>query len=580
MANKKATKSELRSKAEAKVKKIPENLKDLSILEVGALLHELEVHQIELEMQNQELREIQHRLEEVKDRYTDLFDFAPVGYLLLDEKGIIKNINLTGCGLFGKDRLQLKGKPLSAFMSRADANKLYLQLKEAFKTGILPSFELIIKNQNGSTFMAMLQGLVSKEDDHKASLCRISLQDVTELHKATELKRKHEDLLREKENIQQYLELAPVIFVLIDTEHRVQMINQKGCDALGCNRLDILGKNWFENFLQDAEENGQTLGFKNFNQHKLLMAPYFESYLKNKNGGVSLIAWRNTSLLDKSGNILGTLSAGEDITERKKRETSNKLYTKSLEDMVTERTKELSDALENEKQINELKTAFVSIASHELRTPITIVMSSIILIEKYLELGQYEKQKRHIDRIKSSVDHFTSILDDFLSLDKLERGIVRVIKEKVDIQWVMRAVIEEMGGMLKPGQQINYSHAGNGEAILDKKIVRNILVNLLSNAIKYSDSVIDLSTEVGAGQVTIQVKDQGIGIPEQEQQHLFKRFYRAKNVEHIQGTGLGLSIVERYLQFMGGTIEFTSQLNRGSVFTIRLPQEVPTINFQ
>jgi PAS domain S-box-containing protein len=579
MANKKTTKSELRSKAEAQVKKLPENLKDLTVQEVGALLHELEVHQIELEMQNQELREMQHHLEDVKDQYTNLFDFAPVGYLLLDEKGIIKNINLTGCGLFGMDRLNIKGKPLTAFMSRADANKLYLQLRQAFKTGILPAFELNIKNQNASTFMALLQGVVSKEGNQGATLCRISLQDVTELRTATELKRKHEDLLREKENIQQYLELAPVIFVLIDTEHRVQMINKKGCDALGCNRLDIIGKNWFENFLQDVEEEGQTLVFKNFNQHKLLMAPYFESYLKNKQGAVSLIAWRNTSLLDKSGNILGTLSAGEDITEQKKRETSNKQYTKSLEDMVNERTKELSDALENEKQINELKTAFVSIASHELRTPITIVMSSIILIEKYHMLGQYDKQKRHIDRIKSSVDHFTSILDDFLSLDKLERGIVRVIKEKVDIQVVMLAVIEEMEGMLKQGQQINYTHTGNVEAILDKKIVRNILVNLLSNAIKYSDAVIELSTEVGEGHVTIQVQDQGIGIPEQEQQHLFKRFYRAKNAEHIQGTGLGLSIVDRYLQFMGGAIEFKSQLNKGSVFTIKLPQDDLVTNF-
>ncbi len=560
---------ELRGKAEAKLRQSSTLPKDLTLDKAKVIMHELEVHQLELEMQNQELRETQHRLEELRDLYTDLFDFAPVGYLVVDKKGVIKNINLTACMLLGLERSLLIGKPLSAYMSSGQSIKLFLNLNEAFKNGNLPSFELIMKDRKNRTFTALLQGMIpnySKSSD----TCRISLQDITELKAAAALKKEHDELQLEKEKIQRYLDLAPVVFLLIDSDHNVQMINQKGCELLGYKRVEILGENWFKNFVIGHDDTKVDPTDESFQNNKLLLKPYVENFVKCKNGEKRLMGWTNIALLDNRGNQIGTLSSGEDITQRKKEEVTKQRYMEELETMVGERTKELSDALENEKQISEMKSSFVSIASHELRTPITIVLSSIILIEKYGALGQFEKQKKHFNRIKSSITHFISILDDFLSLDKLEKGIVRVNKETFDLPDFINFTIGEMEVMLKEDQKISYTHSGQRNTTQDKKIFRNILLNLLSNAIKYSEKDIELTTVENNGSLTLKIKDQGIGIPEEDSQFLFKRFFRAKNAEDIPGTGLGLSIVERYLDLLKGSIEFTSQENKGSTFTVQL----------
>ncbi len=457
-------------------------------------------------------------------------------------------------------------------MSKGESIKLFLNLRDAFSSGNFTSLEIQIKGKDKDPFIGMLQGAISVERDGKTAVCRLSLQDVTGLREAKALQQQHEDLQRETEKIQQYLDLAPVVFLLIDTEHKVQMINQKGCSLLGYDRLEIVGNNWFENFTIEANGNGIDKSNQKFNRKKLLLSPYFEGNLRFRNGESRLMAWTNTSLLGKNGDLIGTLCAGEDITERKRIESDKQRYTHGLEEIVVERTKELSDALESEKLINEMKSAFISIASHELRTPITIVMSSISLIEKYNELGNYQKQQKHIDRIKSSVGHFKNILDDFLSLEQLQKGNIRVDQVTFNLRDFVRNVLEEMDGILKEDQQINYTHQGNTEVFLDRKIFRNILLNLLSNAIKYSNTAIDLNTVVGNDKLILSIKDRGIGIPEEEQHNLFERFFRAKNAENIQGTGLGLSIVIRYLELLGGTIEFTSKLNQGSTFIIKLPQ--------
>ncbi len=305
---KKATPNKLRILAEAKVKKTFDSLNGLTPLKAKILFHELEVHQVELEMQNEELRETQLRLEEANDQYADLFDFAPVGYLLLDEEGIVKNINLTACILLGTERANIKDKDFSAYLSSGESDKLYLALREAFHTDVNPSFELQIKPNDRYSFTALFQSTLSANEDRTKSLCRLSMQDVTKLRKAETVQRQYENLQREKENIQQYLDLAPIIFLLIDTEHSVQMINQKGCDILGYDRAEILEKNWFENFMPYVDKaNAPHFYFEN---KKFLLKPHFECNVLKKNGGLQLVDWTNTSVLDKSGNLVGTICAG------------------------------------------------------------------------------------------------------------------------------------------------------------------------------------------------------------------------------------------------------------------------------
>lgn len=261
-----------------------------------------------------------------------------------------------------------------------------------------------------------------------------------------------------------------------------------------------------------------------------------------------------------------------DITARKRAEEDLKSLNEVLEQRVNDRTLRLSAALEREKELNEMKSRFVSMASHEFRTPLSAVLSSTSLIEQYNEAGQPDKCKKHIERIKSSVRNLTDILNDFLSLDKLEQGKIDIDKQPFDFNEFIRDTVEEVNNLLKPRQSIACYHQGERILYQDRKILRNVLLNLLSNACKYSEEgqEIILRTSIDRGAALIEVADHGIGIPEDEQKSLFNKFYRARNAINIQGTGLGLCIVRRYIELMGGHISFKSKKNEGTSFFVAL----------
>lgn len=290
-----------------------------------------------------------------------------------------------------------------------------------------------------------------------------------------------------------------------------------------------------------------------------------------------------------------------DITERKKSEEALKkseeqliVYAAELERKVHSRTealnksvheleKEVADrkkaeeetrkALEKEREFNDLKTKFVSIASHEFRTPLSTILSSIALIEQYKQRNELEKIDKHTSRVRSSVQHLTAILNDFLSLGKLEEGKVEVIVEQIDLQVLFQDIIEEIKASLKAGQHIVLDVQYATPIISDSRILRNILFNLISNASKYSDAgqAIGISVTEDNDHLKLAIQDQGIGIPREDHRHLFERFFRAGNVSNIQGTGLGLNIVKRYVDLLNGTISFTSEHKKGSTFTVAIP---------
>lgn len=249
----------------------------------------------------------------------------------------------------------------------------------------------------------------------------------------------------------------------------------------------------------------------------------------------------------------------------------------TLEKEVNERKKaeeEAQKSLEKERELNELKTKFVSIASHEFRTPLSTVMSSASLIQKYKEKGDLEKIDKHVQRIKSSVNHLTSILNDFLSLGKLEEGKVEILKETIDLEEFFQEIHEDVKSFLKEGQQLQVQCDRTNKYLdTDPRIIRNIMFNLLSNASKYSDAnkIIYLSCSRDQNKVVFSVKDEGIGIPDADQKHLFDRFFRASNAGNIQGTGLGLNIVRRYAELLDGEITFTSEYGKGSTFIVGIP---------
>lgn len=259
---------------------------------------------------------------------------------------------------------------------------------------------------------------------------------------------------------------------------------------------------------------------------------------------------------DEKGNVTKVFGILQDISVQKKSEL------------------QLHQSLSKERELNELKSRFVSMASHEFRTPLTSIMGSADILKIYGERKNFEKQEKHIKRIKSSVNNLTSILNDFLSLEKLESGKLIYNPEEINFCDFVDDVSEEVKIMAGPEQEVFKKHTGDQKVLIDPHLVKNILINLLSNAIKYSPKGedVDVISEKTKGHLIINVKDRGIGIPEEDQKHMFTRFFRASNAINIKGTGLGLTIVQRYLELMDGTITFVSNSTDGTTFTIKIPQ--------
>ncbi|MEI8059227.1 MAG: PAS domain-containing sensor histidine kinase [Ferruginibacter sp.] len=249
------------------------------------------------------------------------------------------------------------------------------------------------------------------------------------------------------------------------------------------------------------------------------------------------------------------------------------LRTKQLQETLQQlqRSKEeLTKALSKEKELSDLKSRFVSMASHEFRTPLSTILSSASLVAKYTETTQQENRDKHIHRIKSSVNNLTDLLNEFLSIGKIEDGKIESRIAIFNIKELLETICSEMQNLVKPGQQIIYSHQGSERVNLDSTLLRNVILNLISNAIKFSpeNSFITVISTVTVEKIVIAVKDNGLGISEEDQDHLFERFFRGANVTNIQGTGLGLHIVSRYIELMNGQISFTSQLEKGTEFMI------------
>ncbi len=234
----------------------------------------------------------------------------------------------------------------------------------------------------------------------------------------------------------------------------------------------------------------------------------------------------------------------------------------------------LKESLKKEKEINEMKSRFVSMASHQFRTPLSTILSSTSLIDSYIKKNKIDQTKKHIKRIKNSVKGLNDILNDFLSSDKLESEMVTVNLSSIDVNNYFNDLAEELQTITKDNQTIKTTVSTDKEVIKsDANILKNIIFNLMSNAIKYSDEGQDilLNVYIEKNKLMINVIDFGMGIPQKDQKNLFSRFFRAKNAQNHKGTGLGLNIVKSYLDLLKGNITFESQENKGTKFTVEIP---------
>ena len=287
---------------------------------------------------------------------------------------------------------------------------------------------------------------------------------------------------------------------------------------------------------------------------------FAEHRITRPDGSIGWIWSRAFPVRNSSGEVYRIVGLSEDVTERKRAE------------------EELRKALAQEKELNELKSRFISMTSHEFRTPLSTILSSTELLQHYNHKLSDDKKRDHLDRIRSAVKNMTQMLEDVLTLGKAEAGKLEVNPEPLDLVKFCRDLVDEM--QLIAGDKFAIEFAADAErldAYLDPKLLRQILSNLLSNAIKYSPQGgwVHFDLRRDDGQVTFSVQDQGIGIPSEEQERMFETFHRARNVSNIPGTGLGLTIVKRSVDLCGGSIRYSSAVGAGTTFNVSLPLGQP-----
>lgn len=375
--------------------------------------------------------------------------------------------------------------------------------------------------------------------------------------------------------------------ITIDERGKIETINPAACDLFQYSPAEVIGKNVSILMPSPYHENhdGYIARYQRTNDPHIIGIGREVTGLK-KDG--SIFPFRlAVSEVQLSGR---KVYAGfiHDLSREKDAEEKLRDYAAKLEELVEERTRSLKEtvqalqlakeevslSLEKEKELSQLKSRFVSMASHEFRTPLSAIQLSAVLIEKYSAQHENANIAKHIGKIKTAISNLTSILNDFLSLEKLEAGKVEPVYAEFDLVKFAEEITEEMQLVAKQNQMIVYQHTGTTSIIkLDQTLLKNCIINLIGNAIKYSgeNTFIEFNSEINERELQIVIKDNGIGIPDNDQKHLFEAFFRAHNTGNIPGTGLGLNIVTRYTNLMRGSIKFQSKVNKGTSFTITFP---------
>jgi len=510
--------------------------------------------------------------EDINQVYRLLFETAAESLLIVNKAGIIQLVNHRTNDMFGYEGKELIGQAMEILLPEKYRKKhvhnrdeytksprrrsmgMGMELWGIRKDGVEFPVEVSLNHfeANGNLYV---MGLITDITERRKAEERIRILN-------EELEQRVEDRTRELEDSQRLYKIVARNFPdgtinVFDKNLNYVFVEGMELFKYGVTSEKLVGTSYLTRLPEDIREFMKDKLSQVFNDHHNTT---FEVGYQDRNYIMNVVA-----LHDSAGDVEQILLVERDATIQKKSE------------------EEIRKTLEKERQLNELKSRFVSMASHEFRTPLGSILSSTSLIEEYL--GQKDttvdfvrgKSEKHIKRIKSSIANLISILNDFLSLEKLEQDKVELQATVFNIEEFSKEIIEEVQPSLKKEQKIKYIHKGNSsEVCIDQQILKNVLLNLASNAIKYSPegALIELKTIANDGNLTLEVTDQGMGIPEDDQQHLFERFFRAKNATNVQGTGLGLNIVKRYVELMGGNISFKTKENEGTTFKVTIEKTV------
>lgn len=534
----------------------------------------------------------------VSNPFEALFNNASAGIIVVDSKGTITMANDFALGIFQYKRPELLGQSLSVLIP-APLRKMHTQHHKAY-------FEQsdLQRMETARSMKALRKG--GKEFPVEISLGHYQVDGqkyaIAVINDITEKKKKEEELRKLAESLERKV------------EQRTQKLHETVAQLqqrLEDNRLKDEALQKTNRFLNNLLSNtGIMIIASNekgiiriFNPTAQMKTGYLAADLIGKPDPGLFICPEETLPIQKVStegrrsiecmNTMASIAADKNVVEREclfiRKDESRfpvSLNVSTLYDDenrvqgyvgvaidITERKKYLKDlqlALEKEKQLGELKSRFVSMASHEFRTPLSTILSSVYLLSKYTQTEDQPKREKHIRRIETSITLMNDILNDFLSMGKIEEGKLQARWSEFEITQAVREAMEEMQAALKPGQYFDYSHSGNDTVRLDPALFKHIIMNLLSNAAKFSgeNAPIRILTDISEEEVTLRVRDQGMGIPAADQPHLFERFFRASNADNIKGTGLGLYIVTKYAEQMNGRVSFHSELEKGTEFTI------------
>ena len=529
-----------------------------------------------------------------------LFDYATIGILITNSKGEIQSANKFIEHQFGYTEHELLGLKVEMLIpQRFKERHVHHRERHSNDPHSRPmglGMELAGLKKNGTEFpvevslghytidnenyaLAFINDISQRKETEQAikhlnthleekvkegtQSLALTVEQLSAQIKETE--RKDAELQRVNTFLNNIWNHAGAIIIVCDKNGLILFINPAAEKALGYKSGEIVNKHNLVLFHVLAElqnkaaelsiQTGRNISadFEVFTTLAALNSSNdLEFHFVRKDSSTFFVSLDITLMKDAQGVTSGYLGIAIDISEKKVAEA------------------ELRAALEKEKELNELKSRFVSMASHEFRTPLSAVLSSAYLLSRYTTTEDQANRDKHIQRIVTSVSSLTEILNDFLSVGKIEEGAVHPHYSHYDVRKQMTDIIPEVQHLFKKGQSIYYQHSGGDIIFSDASMLKHIVTNLLSNAIKFSpeDTLVTLTTDNSKDKFTLSVKDNGIGIPKEDQGSLFRRFFRSSNVTNIQGTGLGLHIVNKYAEIMNGHIECQSEVGKGTQFTI------------
>ena len=534
-----------------------------SVAAMQTTVHELRVHQIELEMQNEELRRAQLELDASRERYFDLYDLAPVAYCTVSEQGQILEANMTAAVLLGTTRSKLVGQRISRYIVKSHQDTYYLHTKRMFTSAQPKAFELQMSKGDGVDFWVSMQTAFVR-DASGTPVQRMVLHDVTERVVAQ---------LEIRESEERYRNLFNSIdagFCVIDmifdaqqkpVDYRFLEINpsfekQSGMvDAVGKRLLEFtseLEPYWFEMFGKVAV-TGEAIRF--VRAAKPLGGRTFDLYAFKVGG--------------PDGRKVAILFTN--ITERRQQEVQKELLSRELR----RKNSDLVLAITSAEKANRVKTDFLSSMSHELRTP----LSAILGFAQLLESGKpapTASQKRSIDQILKAGWYLLELINEILDLAKIESGKLSLSMQPTPLEGVLRECEALIGPMAqKGGVRVSFAAPQAAYAVqADDTRMKQVLFNLLSNAIKYNKAggTVNVTCRaVTPARVRISVEDTGNGLTPQQITQLFEPFNRlGQETTAVQGTGIGLVMTKRLVEMMGGEIGVHSTVGMGSVFWVEM----------